>query len=52
MGGKNHATVLLACRRIEELIGKNSDLRWQGPAGNKISKAKTVLGELEESISR
>jgi len=52
MGGKNHATVLLACRRIEELIEKNSDLRWQGPAGNKISKAKTVLGELEESISR
>jgi chromosomal replication initiator protein len=52
MGGKNHATVLLACRRVEELIEKNSDIRWLGPAGNKISKAKTVLTELEESISR
>jgi len=52
MGGKNHATVLLACKRIEELIGKNSVLRWQGPAGNKISKVRTVLSELEESISR
>jgi len=52
MGGKNHATVLLACRRIEELIEKNSDLRWQGQAGNKVSKARRVLGELEESISR
>jgi chromosomal replication initiator protein len=52
MGGKNHATVLLACKRIEELIEKNSDLRWRGQAGNKISKARTVLNELEESISR
>jgi len=52
MGGKNHATVLLACRRIEELIKNNSDLRWHGSAGNKISKARTVIGELEESISR
>jgi chromosomal replication initiator protein len=52
MGGKNHATVLLACRRIEELLKKNSNVRWQGSAGNKISKARTVIGELEESISR
>jgi chromosomal replication initiator protein len=50
-GGKNHATVLLACRRIEELLKKNSDIRWQGSAGNKISKARTVVGELEQSIS-
>jgi chromosomal replication initiator protein len=52
MGGKNHATVLLACKRIEELIEKNSDLRWRGRSGNKISKARAVLSELEESISR
>jgi len=52
MGGKNHATVLLACKRIEELIAKNSDLRWRGQAGNKISKARAVLNELEENISR
>ena len=51
MGGKNHATVLLACKRIEELLEKNSDLHWQGPAGNKVSKAKTVLAEIEECIS-
>jgi chromosomal replication initiator protein len=52
MGGKNHATVLLACKRIEELIAKNSVLRWRGRSGNKISKARTVLSDLEESISR
>jgi chromosomal replication initiator protein len=51
MGGKNHATVLLACKRIEELIERNAELRWQGSAGNKISKARTVLNQLEKSIS-
>ena len=52
MGGKNHATVLLACRKVEEMIEANSDLHWQGPAGNKASKAKAVITQLEKSISR
>jgi len=51
MGNKNHATVLLACRKVEDLIKQNADLYWQGPAGNKVSKAKTVLASLEDSIS-
>jgi len=52
MGNKNHATVLLACRKIENLLEKNSDLNWNGPSGNKISKAKTVLAQLEKDIAR
>ena len=51
MGGKNHATVLLACKKIEDLLTRNAELRWQSPTGNKISKARTVLGKLQESIS-
>jgi chromosomal replication initiator protein len=51
MGGKNHATVLLACKKIEELVKNNADVRWQGPAGNKISKAKKILSQLEDGIS-
>jgi len=51
MGNKNHATVLLACRKVEEQIKLNSELRWYGPAGNKVAKARTVLAALEESIS-
>lgn len=51
MGNKNHATVLLACRKIEELIKRNADINWQGSTGNKISKARTILACLEESIS-
>jgi chromosomal replication initiator protein len=51
MGNKNHATVLLACKKIEQLIKQNAELHWQGPQGNKVAKAKTILSQLEESIS-
>jgi chromosomal replication initiator protein len=52
MGNKNHATVLLACKKIESLLQKNGDLNWNGPGGNKISKAKAVLAQLEKDIAR
>jgi len=52
MGGKNHATVLLACRKVEDMVERNIDLNWQSPSGNKISKANTVISQLEKSISR
>jgi chromosomal replication initiator protein len=51
MGNKNHATVLLACKNIEEQIKRNAELHWASQAGNKIAKAKTVLASLEGSIS-
>jgi len=51
MGNKNHATVLLACKRIESLLERNAEIYWNGPAGNKVSKTRTVLSKLEENIS-
>jgi chromosomal replication initiator protein len=51
MGNKNHATVLLACKKIEEMIKKNSDVHWLSSAGNKVIKTKNVIAQLEESIS-
>ncbi len=51
MGNKNHATVLLACKKVEDQIKRNVELNWQGPAGNKIAKTKTILAHLEESVS-
>jgi hypothetical protein len=51
MGNKNHATVLLACKKIEDQIKRNTELHWQGPEGNKVSKTRTVLVSLEESIA-
>ncbi len=50
MGNKNHATVLLACKKIDQHVRKNSELNWQGPTGNRIAKAKDILAELEASI--
>jgi hypothetical protein len=51
MGNKNHATVLLACKKIESMLEKNCDLNWNGPSGNKVSKARAVLAQLEKDIS-
>ena len=51
MGNKNHATVLLACKKVEEQIKQNVQLHWQSSAGNKVCRAQTVLACLEDSIS-
>jgi chromosomal replication initiation ATPase DnaA len=51
MGNKNHATVLLACKKIEDRVNRNLDLHWNGQTGNKISKARAILAHLEETIS-
>jgi chromosomal replication initiator protein len=50
LGNKNHATVLLACRKVEEQVAQNARLNWQGPAGNKVCPAKTILEQLEKNI--
>ena len=50
MGNKNHATVLLACKKIEGLLERNAEINWQGPSGNKIAKSRAVLTQLEASI--
>ena len=51
MGNKNHATVLLACKKIDDLVKRNVELYWQGSSGNKVSKARAIIESLEESIA-
>jgi chromosomal replication initiator protein len=51
MGNKNHATVLFACKKVEEMVKKNSDIHWQSLNDNKVVKAKAIIACLEESIS-
>jgi hypothetical protein len=51
IGNKNHATVLFACKKIVDQLKRNAQVRWNGPAGNKISKARTILARLEECVS-
>ncbi|AQT66863.1 Chromosomal replication initiator protein DnaA [Anaerohalosphaera lusitana] len=50
MGGKNHATVILACRKVEKWIKGNSDVKWKTETGQRVVKALTVLDELTNCI--
>jgi chromosomal replication initiation ATPase DnaA len=51
MGNKNHATVILACRRIEEILKSNSNANWQSPNGNKVAPSREILAQLEQTIA-
>jgi chromosomal replication initiator protein len=50
LGNKNHATVLVACKKVEEQIAKDAQLNWQGRSGNRVSSAKAILEQLEKNI--
>ncbi|MBN1816347.1 MAG: chromosomal replication initiator protein DnaA [Sedimentisphaerales bacterium] len=51
MGGKNHATVILANRKVEDLVQRNAQVRWIGSTGNRIAPAKDVLDQLVNTIA-
>jgi chromosomal replication initiator protein len=51
MGDKNHATVILAYRKIEHMLKNNSIANWQCPNGNKAVNSKDILAKIEESIA-
>jgi len=51
IGNKNHATVILACRRIESAIEKNQRLQWRSGNGYRFAQAKDVFDQLMELIS-
>jgi chromosomal replication initiator protein len=51
MGGKNHATVLMGCKKIDEHVTTDSRLNWRGPMGNRTLQARTILSQLEKSIA-
>ncbi len=51
MGGKNHATVILACRKIENFINKDSQIKWSGPSGNRVARARETFNQLIETIA-
>jgi len=51
MGNKNHATVILACRRIDGLLKSNSNANWLSPNGNKVVASREILAQLEQTIA-
>lgn len=51
MGNKNHATVILACRKIEELTKKaEGTVSWETAAGRREISIDTLLQKLEVSL--
>ncbi|MHC5060684.1 MAG: chromosomal replication initiator protein DnaA [Planctomycetota bacterium] len=51
MGNKNHATVILACRKIEDFVKRNAEVKWRSSAGNRLEKARNILDQLVENVS-
>jgi len=50
MGKKNHATVLFACKKVEDLIKRDAQVYWNSPEGNRAVKARNILDMLEKDI--
>lgn len=51
MGGKNHATVILACRKIENALKCNDAMKWKIPGGWRNVPARDVFNTLIEKIA-
>ena len=51
MGNKNHATVLLACKKVEQSLKSNTLVNWQSPAGNRAQKTMDIIEDLEGKIA-
>ena len=51
LGGKNHATVILACRKVEEYLKTNRELKWRCRTGCRLVRAKEVFDAMTQKIS-
>jgi len=52
MGNKNHATVILACRKIQTFLSNNDQaLCWETTSGRSEMDAKILIEKLEAAIS-
>ncbi len=52
MGQKNHSTVLMAVRRIEQVLERSGAVAWRTPSGPKEMSLRDLVAELERSLAR
>jgi chromosomal replication initiator protein len=53
MGNKNHATVILACRKIKSFVdNSHQPVIWESSSGRREMHVDSLLDKLESSISR
>jgi chromosomal replication initiator protein len=50
MGNKNHTTVLLACRRIGQLLQGDAEVSWPSVTGLQVRKLASILQAQEEQL--
>ncbi len=52
MGNKNHATVILACRKIDDLLrNAPKNVLWDTPAGRRDMNITALMGKLENALN-
>jgi chromosomal replication initiator protein len=52
LGGKNHTTVLAACRKWHEMLKTSAEVRWSDRTGNRSMPAETLLAYLKDRVRR
>jgi chromosomal replication initiator protein len=52
LGGKNHTTVLAACRKWQELLKTSAEVRWSDRTGNRSMPAEALLAYLKDRVRR
>ncbi|RIK66696.1 MAG: chromosomal replication initiator protein DnaA [Planctomycetota bacterium] len=50
MGNKNHTTVLLACRRITQLLATDSEVNWPSISGIQARPIAQIISAQEEQL--
>lgn len=51
LGNKQHSTVLMAVRRIDEGLARDGAVTWKTPAGPRSVPARELLEELEQRLA-
>ncbi len=52
MGNKNHTTVILACKKIKELVEKDNQVCWKVDGCRRRENINAVLKQVLDSVSR
>jgi hypothetical protein len=50
MGGKNHTTVIAACRKWHRLLKQGTDVTWTDKSDRRSLPAQALLAHLKERI--
>ncbi|MCK4343098.1 MAG: chromosomal replication initiator protein DnaA [Phycisphaerae bacterium] len=51
MGNKQHSTVIMAARRVQEALDRRGTLAWKTPSGLREVAAQDLLDELEQRLA-